>query len=741
MAKNIRWQIPFVSLQGIHYRVDIYDEGTFTPVQLTAGPTPFVTDEDNSEDFFAPVRSQSGTLQVCTKLPSGGMITLNDLLPENNIARPVRLVSIAANNTETIEWQGFLSCEAYSQDYVGIPQILDIPVISVLEAMDSVEVSKTRSVGMATVRHALKLAMDEMMLQSGMSFYTHVNYSDISGNILYKMIDQTIFFEQKEYNNENSTTYIVSGLSVKGVLERVAKYMGWVVREQGTKIYFERIGADNYTLEAPYLFFDITILPSRVDFTTKSLATDVVWMGTGHKRSIAAGAKSVEVAAKLEKYDLRLDIPPCPTGDLALVYGRLYTYSGNGDELYVLANQIENAYSNITVAYYSAMFRFSFNHFEQYANSSISDVLDHMSVGHNSTARQEIIYGGATSMYRWYAGAFLSRYCFEPAGGTEYHPVEDALYCIFFSHSLDYYNNPSVPTDFDPSNVGAIFSINSVVSYRCNSGYIKLNANVATIFQWPSSEYEGAELTNAEKNYEWFIAMELSIGSKWWNGSSWQGTQCTFKARFLKNNFRKNWVNTMPIAETDGLLIPVSEELFGVVTMKIWPMASPTNFSETNTAVLEMIFNSLEVSHILPDDTTLSDRSENHYFRLLGTNFRDEINISTELASMLNNLPSPSLIMDDATTPMKELNYGTEQSPDMRRPEVDLLNRLATYYGEVRQRLDLEVAHLTAAPLPLLKLNGINDGKVYLPLSESRDWKTDVCNLTCFEMPEEPSES
>jgi hypothetical protein len=43
------------------------------------------------------------------------------------------------------------------------------------------------------------------------------------------------------------------------------------------------------------------------------------------------------------------------------------------------------------------------------------------------------------------------------------------------------------------------------------------------------------------------------------------------------------------------------------------------------------------------------------------------------------------------------------------------------------------VAHPTAAPLPLLKLNGINDGKVYLPLSESRDWQTDVCKLTCFE--------
>ena len=135
---------------------------------------------------------------------------------------------------------------------------------------------------------------------------------------------------------------------------------------------------------------------------------------------------------------------------------------------------------------------------------------------------------------------------------------------------------------------------------------------------------------------------------------------------------------------------------------------------------------------------TYTDRSENHYFRLLGTNFRDEISISTDLASSLNNLPSPSLIMNDQTTPMTMLNYGSTQSPDMRRPEVDLLNRLATYYSAARQRLELEVAHPTDAPLPLMRLNGISpDTRKYLPLAESRDWIEDTSTLTCFETPQE----
>jgi hypothetical protein len=88
------------------------------------------------------------------------------------------------------------------------------------------------------------------------------------------------------------------------------------------------------------------------------------------------------------------------------------------------------------------------------------------------------------------------------------------------------------------------------------------------------------------------------------------------------------------------------------------------------------------------------------------------------------------MIWNDSTTPAKLISLGGATV----RPEVDLLNRLATYYGAARQRLELEVAHITT-PLPNLKLNGIDDGKVYLPLAESRDWRTGVCKLTCFECP------
>ena len=66
MAKAVRWQIPFVSsIEKTQYRIDIYDEqdGTWSGVTtLTGGPSPIVTDEDASDDFFAPIRTQTGSI-------------------------------------------------------------------------------------------------------------------------------------------------------------------------------------------------------------------------------------------------------------------------------------------------------------------------------------------------------------------------------------------------------------------------------------------------------------------------------------------------------------------------------------------------------------------------------------------------------------------------------------------------------------------------------------------------------
>ena len=750
MAKNIRWQIPFVSIGGTHYRIDIYDEGTFTPVTITGGTNPFTTSEDDSDDYFAPIRTQSGTIEVCTIMPDGNYITLDDLLPANNIARPVRLIN--RDNSDAIEWQGFLSCEAYDQDYTSIPQILQLPVISVLEAMASVEVDQTKLSGLNTVGSTINQLLEIFIVEAGVSYFTEYYVPTIARgrNIVSKYIDATVLFEQKEYNNENSTTYIVSGLSLKDCLSQIATYMGWIVREQGIALYFmdadEMSGYNRRYRQGQITPGGQVIHRWMPDMSDTSIVVGYMasmkWRGTDHKRTVSQGAKSVEVVAKLAKYKLDIELPECPVGSLVEQYRQLWNNQTTyGDWLYLLANSNENAYSHMGVAYFSALGGLIGNNwaYQNYAQSTLTEVLDHIAVGSNSSVvyMWHLLHNSAT----WCAGAFLCKYDWENTGTATAHDTDNALYCSFFPLSIAASSDVLVlDSDFDPSQIGQIFEINSIVNFRAANGYIRLSANADTVY-WYDSGFDGPAVTHSNNiNDEWGIAFELSVGNKWWNGSGWQDTQCYFFARMTKNGFKSNWEETMPITKTDGLLIPVSTTVQGIVTLKIWPMASNlasdsgTQFA--HSSIMEMIFSQLSVDYIPPMGNTLTDRSENHYFQLLGTNFRDEISVNTDLASTLNNQPSPSLIMNSETEAMTELNYGTTQSPDMRRPEVDLLNRLAAYYQAARQRLSLIVAHPTAAPLPLLRLNGLSpDTRKYLPLAESRDWINDTSTLTCMETP------
>lgn len=146
----------------------------------------------------------------------------------------------------------------------------------------------------------------------------------------------------------------------------------------------------------------------------------------------------------------------------------------------------------------------------------------------------------------------------------------------------------------------------------------------------------------------------------------------------------------------------------------------------------EMFFTKLDINYNIKNETKRTDRGENTYHRLLGLNFKEDISISTNISSDLNNLPSPSMLLDT-----EDSYYGSQTIRyefGSTKPEYHLLKRMAAYYGNERSIINIEVEPIANA-LPMVKFTGY-DGKTYIPLSESRNWKTGVSTLQCFEEPE-----
>lgn len=716
--KTVHWQVPFQSYNGTAYRIDIYATGTVsTPEVLMGADGVFATDEDNNDDYFTPVRTQTGTLRLVD--PDGTL--MERLLPQNNLDHPLRLVNV---QTGAVEWQGFLGCEAYSQQYTARPQELTLSVISVLEAMKSAELDPSMGTLMK-IRNMLYTVLHhvETAGQGDLTMLGNVYYPADSFRILFKFIDTAALFDQREICNENSVRYEVQGMSAHDVLERLCRFMGWTAHEVGQDIYLTKPGKGLYYVTLAAL--NTTAPDSTYEQYVQQPATiqptnmrSLTYKGDNHKKSITQGAKAVEVVAKVDIRNLNLKIPGFPSGNTATAkYKQLHT-----DYIYLLPSNQLQAYGDVNFSFWRANMRWYYGHIETSAATSLAQTLTYMYAGSNPTwdrARPNI-----STLYNFYTGAFHARVAFDDGQQTA-HDTKDGIYAVFLPHTIEY-NDSTGSFDFNPSNFDAIFSMDSVLSMRFPAGYINLNMAMNML---RATGYNESYVDHSDSiNNTWKMMFELKFGTQYWNGTAWQNTRCQFVADMKKNNFVSNWDNTKGILETEGLLIPVNESMSGVIKFGLWPAISRTTYSSTDLP-LEAFITRMDATYIPLQSVEASDRKENHYRKVLGLQFRDEVTIDCELASDLNNRPSPSLILNDSTHPMQRLTYTTASGNVDKRPEIELLERMERYYGANRRTVELEVQE---SPNPASVVTGY-DNLQYTPVAVKHDWQEDKTTVTCME--------
>ena len=752
MSKQVRWHVPFVSRLGTAYRVDIYDEGyTGTPMQLTAGPTPFVTDEDASDDFFHPVRSQSGTLQVCTLKPDGTYITLDELLPANNIARPIKLWRILGGGAAgVLEWQGFLSCEAYDQDYTGIPQILDLPVISVLEAMASVEVQLDESKAFLSILGHICNAMKAIETESGMRYLWGSMYLSqyCRSEMLAKYFYNNVYFSTEEQISGDNIVVEVHSISGKDILSQVAQFFGGCWREKGKDLYFEVIGKVNdFDYQTFANVYDESVNGhskswQSVSMTTGAQISQLAWTGTNHQLTVAQGAKRVRVTDKLDDFNCKMTLQECPVGSLVenpearqATWGEVHV--NTNETFYSLA---EHKHMLVKAVFPTDLSGASL----QYVNSPSSINYSNTIFWTNNEFRtyyKELVNlqtKGSNSGINYWVTSFMAWY------RDKEGELQSGLMICGIPKYLYWSHDPvqgRVWNKFALTESNYLFRQRTPLVFAATKGFLKIDIHTIA---WSSVQKMPA-IVYGTYNGRTTITVALQFGTNWAyydsssNSYKWSNTFRTIDFPLEKKNSSDelktigNWNDSMDIDEGDGIFIEIPSFMVGFVSVYVYHEVDAMCADPYTAGMFDVFINKLDVEYVPLKTELLTDRSENVYAQNLSTYFRDEIETGVEIATDANNKKLATMLWEsDGITPVKLLTLGTA----IIRPEVDLLNRLADYYGAARQRLELEVEHPTAAPLPLLRLNGINDGKVYLPLAESRDWQSDVCKLTCFETPQ-----
>ena len=231
MANN--YTITFKSLRaGTVYTLNI-GGGTGAAIPLKGGAPPFTTQEDDSDDMFTPIRTQTGYIRIEDdgKDANGAAWNWKDLLPATDTSRPVTLT---ANGT--VVWQGFMQAQNFGGVLYGNPQEREFPVQCPLTALSASDVDATNR-ELRNFAYIIKQAFDNL---TGITINNFIFQGGTKAqDMLLKLVDWQ--------NLVSEDDGVISGrYDNLQVLTDVCAFWGWTCRTCGQNVYFTC--ADDATL-------------------------------------------------------------------------------------------------------------------------------------------------------------------------------------------------------------------------------------------------------------------------------------------------------------------------------------------------------------------------------------------------------------------------------------------------------------------------------------------------------------
>lgn len=222
----VHWQINFRGLRtNTLYTINIYDESyTGNPVQLKGAPQPIVVDEDDNDDFYASVRTQSGYIRII----DDGTFNWRDLIPTTDVDRPVTLTHVT-NGTTITDWQGFIQSQNFGGKLYERPQERDLPIHCALSVLSRLDVSQSEYEGTQNFAQLLYYIIN---LAPSLTFSDYVIQGGADARTwLLKKFDWSLFGELGDDGE------IVSSFDALTVLGNLCRYWGWTIRTKGQTVY------------------------------------------------------------------------------------------------------------------------------------------------------------------------------------------------------------------------------------------------------------------------------------------------------------------------------------------------------------------------------------------------------------------------------------------------------------------------------------------------------------------------
>lgn len=247
------WTFTIVSQVGTAYTVSI--GGMSAAKTLKGSAVPITIDEDDSDDFFTPVRTQSGVLKFWDETG----ILWKQLNPAQSKSLPVTITKSSGGSTVTV-WRGYVQGQTFSGEFPAFPTTHSIPVICPLGVLEGIKFNPAwPSNGITNIAWALQY----ILTQAGFS-WANLYFPGNTGNVTQRLRAR---YDIRNFMDAVAETPKYNCLEV---LNEICKYFGWQCRTQGEDIYFTSF-ADSIMRNAGYAVATWTDLTTLAGGTTETL--------------------------------------------------------------------------------------------------------------------------------------------------------------------------------------------------------------------------------------------------------------------------------------------------------------------------------------------------------------------------------------------------------------------------------------------------------------------------------------
>ena len=664
MALAIHWKVPFKSISGTSYTLNIYEEGyTGSAVNLTAAAAPFVTSENNSTDILEPVRISTGTISIINEG------NLSGLLPATPKARRVTLVS-----GNTTLWQGYLKQQQMTQPWAQTPYEMQLPVVSALGILDN-KIEKGDVPDRARIAEYLRLAL----ASTGATYTTIVFPADLceqapeeeeepQADVMWRIgLQDRNWFSYRNENVLDPDESRFDGMTWLDILTELMRAFGYTMYERGTTIYIISRRSTSYLSIAAS---DLATLADNGEVTETAVTVNTTAIGT---LQVGGADGAIDLMESKRRVVVESQINPFDE-DSVPVADTLYLD-------YLATMQIRKQATDVAGWYYYS------KTLGLYGPSQDNEVWTFRSFQDGDEVEWD-----AQDLSRDYN---IAVYCRDSQG-------EDRIVINYNNVS----NASAWGTDW-------VCSIKSASESLFAGGYLALHMGVEF--------FEGVGMSVAETHRAKFM---LRLGEYYYNATnhSWSTTPSQFVCAI--NDGLIVPPSSYESGDNDSVKFNIpADGIYGDVELYIYNPYSTSPLSAEHEAVYE--FTKLDIRYVDYEDNVYQDEyvtDTNRFVVAMNTFAKEDAEISPAITSFIKQrMGYGVMIAPDFSKPLGKV-YDAIDEDDMYVEEV-LVNTAQGCYESAQEILTIPLRYTSALEAAdLYSWHSAN----YRYLSVSRSWADDL---------------